>query len=141
MATHVFKNPKVSINSIDLSDHCTGATLNFAPEVLDETAFGDDTRTRKVGLNDWNVTLELHQDFASSKTDSVMWTILTSQASSAIPLKILASKSSSIAATNPEFQGNVILESYSPFTGTIGELATTTVTFQANGDLTRDTTP
>ena len=61
MATHVFKNPKVSINSIDLSDHCTGETLNFAPEVLDETAFGDDTRTRKVGLNDWNVTLELHQ--------------------------------------------------------------------------------
>ena len=72
MATHVFKNPKVSINSVDLSDHATGVTLNLAPEVLDETAFGDDTRTRIVGLNDWNVTFELHQDFAASQTDSTI---------------------------------------------------------------------
>ena len=146
MATHVFKNPLVSLqvgssSAVSISDHVTGATLNFTPEVLDETAMGDNTRNRIVGLNDWNATLELHQDFAASNIDATMWSIITNQASSSIALKIRQSKSASIAATNPEYQGNVILESYNPFTGTVGELATTTVSLQGNGDLTRDTTP
>ena len=142
MATHVFKNAKVSLqvgssSANSISDHVTGVTLNFAPEVLDETAMGDNTRTRIVGLKDWNVTLELHQDFAASQTDSLFWSIASNQASSTIAIKIRVSASSSIGATNPEYQGNVIMESYSPFGGTVGELATTTVSLQGNGTLTR----
>ena len=143
MATFVWKNAyfalqKASSAAVDLSDHLTEATVNLAPEVLDETAHGDSWRTRKVGLYDWNITVTLHQDFAASKTDSVVYSYMVAQASSTITAYIRQSKSSSIAATNPSYNGPVIIESYNPISGTVGELATVSVSMQGNGILTRD---
>lgn len=146
MATYVWKNAYFAIkkgsgSAVDLSDHLTEATLTVAPEVLDETAHGDDWRARIVGLKDWNVTVTLHQDFAASKTDSVIYSYMDNQTSSAVTIYLRPSASLAIAATNPSYTGNVIIESYNPFSGTVGELATATISMQGNNTLDRDTSP
>ena len=41
------------------------------------------------------------------------------------------------AATNPRYSGHSLLESYSPLSGGVGELAKVSVTFQGDGDMTR----
>lgn len=145
MATFVWDNAyfaiqKGSSSAVDLSDHVTEATLTVTPEILDETAHGDSWRTRKAGLKDWNATVTVHQDFAASKTDSVIYSYMTSaQYSSTITIYLRESKSASVAATNPSYNGPVLIESFTPFSGTVGELATATISMQGNGAITRDT--
>jgi hypothetical protein len=45
----------------------------------------------------------------------------------------------SVSATNPKFTGSGILESYPIVSGAVGDVSTTSVTFQGTGDLTRAT--
>jgi len=41
MATSVYlSNPAIKINSVDLTDQCTAATITYTVEALENTAFG-----------------------------------------------------------------------------------------------------
>lgn len=137
MAHFVLTNGFVSVASVDLSSHVQSVTLEYKSEIIDATCFGTaSTRTRVAGLKDWTVTLEFAQDFASSAVDDTLFSLV----GTSVALKIRP-VNTSIAATNPEYQGSGILETYQPIRGTVTDLATTTCTFQAGGALTRDTTP
>lgn len=50
MATIVYRNARVFWNDADLSTALNDLTVDYAAEMLDETAFGDDTRIHKGGL-------------------------------------------------------------------------------------------
>ena len=45
------------------------------------------------------------------------------------------------SATNPAYTGSAVLESFTPMTGSVGDLASASASFQAAGALTRDVTP
>ena len=45
----VFRNPFVSLNGVDLSDHVRQATLDYKAELQDDTAGGDSSRNRLGG--------------------------------------------------------------------------------------------
>ena len=44
-----------------------------------------------------------------------------------------------ISATNPEYSGNVLVSEYSPLDGSVGDLATTSVSWPGAGALARAT--
>ena len=136
MATFAFTDAYIMINSVDLSDHGRNVKLDYKAEVQDDTAFGDTTRSRKGGLTDWTVTAEFAQDFAAAKVDATLKGIVGDD----VAIK-LRPTTSSIAATNPEYQGTGVVESYPPMGNTIGDLATTTVVIRGKTALVRDTTP
>jgi hypothetical protein len=46
-------------------------------------------------------------------------------------------KSTVVGATNPNWTGTGILETYPPLGNSVGDLSTTTATFQSAGTLTR----
>lgn len=50
MATQVLTNAKIYTGEYDLSGDHNAVSLNYAAELLDDTVFGDDTRSRKGGL-------------------------------------------------------------------------------------------
>ena len=137
MGLIVLKNAYVMVNNVDLSDHVKSVTVNYSAESLENTAMGATTKSRQAGLLDWSVEVEFYQDYANAKVDATLFP-LVGAAAFAIHVK---PENAAIAATNPDYTGNVILPEYSPVSGSVGELSTVSVTFEAAGALTRDVEP
>ena len=135
MATFVYTDASVVVNSVDLSDHVKSCTLNYEAEMLDDTVMGDTTRSNMVGLLNWSIDVDFLQDFASAKVDATLFS-LVGAAAFTVTLK---PTSGSVSATNPSFSGSVVFESYPPMTGAVGDLETVSVTFRSAGTLTRAT--
>ena len=132
MATFVFTNAYVSVNGVALSDHVKQVTVDYGAELQDDTAMGDDTRSASGGLKTWSITVEWLQDFAAAKVDATLFSIV----GTAIAL-LVRPTGSSTSATNPEYQGTGVLESYNPLGGSVGDQAMATSTFRAAGTLVR----
>ena len=137
MAVLVLTDAHVSINSVDLSDHVRSVTLEYEAEILDKSAMGvGSTRTHIAGLLNWSVQVEFNQDFANGEVDSTLFGLM---GAAAFPIAIRPVKSSGISTSNPEYQGDAVLESYTPLGNSVGELATTPAQFRAASALVRDT--
>ncbi len=139
MAQEVLTDAFVSVNAVDLSDHVKQVTINYSKEILDATAMGDTGRRRLSGLADWSADIEFYQDYAASKVDATLQPLVGVQTA----IKIRKSKTGAISATNPEYQGNGMLESLPVVSGSVGEVSMTSVTFQGSDGvaLIRDITP
>lgn len=136
MSAFILKDAEIIINTVDLSDHVLSAQLNYSGDLQEDTSMGDGTRSRLSGLKDWSLEVTFKQDYASGSVDATLFSLIGA-ASTAVSFKPV--KSDAIGETNPKYNGNAILESYPPVGGGVGELAQTTVTFQADGDLIRST--
>jgi hypothetical protein len=141
MATMVYTDAFVSINSVDLSDHVKSVTLTYEAEVLDDTVMGTSgTRSAKPGLKNWTLEVNFLQDYAAASVDATLFPLV---GAAAFPIKVRPVKGSAISSTNPEYQGNAILTSYPPLTGEVGALSMATASMRAGGGsaLVRDITP
>ena len=135
MATFVYTDASVVVNSVDLSDHVKSCTLNYEAEMLDDTVMGDTTRSNIAGLLNWSIDVEFLQDFASAKVDATLFT-LVGAAAFTVTVK---PTSASVSATNPSLSGSAVLESYPPMSGSVGDLETASATFRSAGTLARAT--
>lgn len=135
MAVFVFKDASVTINSVDLSDHVRQVTINYEAAEGDTTAMGDDSQGRIAGLKNWSIECEFLQDFAASEVDATLFSLV---GAAAFAVSVLPT-SAAASATNPNFNGNAILTSYTPLGGAVGDVALSTATFMGDGDLTRST--
>ncbi len=135
MAEIVFTNGHLTVNAVDLSCFVRSMTLNYSAEILDKTDMCDDTRSKIAGLRDWSLEVEFNQDFAAGAVDATLFS-LVGAATFAIAVR---ADQGATSATNPEFQGNALLESYDPIAGAVGELLTVPASFPGNGTLTRAT--
>lgn len=136
MPAQVFTNARVKIGSsgsptTTLSTSLRSVTLNYAAELLDKTAMGVGSRQRIAGLKDWSATLEFNNQFAGSTDFDRFFYNLIGAGSSDCWIQIKPTSS-----TNPRYHGYSLLESY-PMGGAVGELATVSLTFQGDGNLTR----
>jgi len=135
MAEIIFDDPYVMINTVDLSDHVRSVTINYKAEIQDKTAGGATSRERIAGLKDWSVDIEFNQDYASGEVDATLFDLV---GAASFPI-IIKPDGETTGVTNPKFTGNAVLETYSPIAGSVGDLATTTITMQGDGDMGRAT--
>lgn len=135
MAAFVHKNIFLSVETVDLSDHVTRATLTIDQEKIDVTNLGSATTTRifTPGLINWSLEVEFQQDYAASKVDATLWPLLGSAAVSIVFRPTTAAR----GATNPEFTGECMLESYPAISAQVGSLSMSTAKFAATGILAR----
>ena len=79
--------------------------------------------------------IDFHQDFASSSVDSYLNTWLGTGAT-----VVVKPTSGSVTATNPSYSGVFLVSSVSTIAGSIGDLATQSLTWPlASGTVTRAT--
>lgn len=130
----VLKDAYVQIDGVDLSAQVTSVTLNANTETPDSTTMGATARERIHGLVDWSVDVTFKQNFAAGSVDAILSDLI---GSSAFPITVRPVASDVVSATNPNYTGQVIMETYQPIQGAVGDLATTTVTFRSAGPLTR----
>lgn len=135
MATLVYTDALVTINSIDLSDHVRSVQLNYEAEILDDTAMGTSgTRSNRPGLKNWTMTVEFYQDYAAASVDATLFALI---GATAFPIILRPVKATVVGAGNPNYTGNAVLESYPPITGEIGTLGMASATFRCASVLTR----
>lgn len=125
MATLVLLNPNVLVNAVNLSAFVRSVSINYKAEIQDDTAGGDTSRSRIGGLKDWDISLELNQDFAASAVDATLFPLVG--ASFAVDVR---PTSAARSATNPSYTGTGILPEYAPLGTGIGELVTTSIAIQ-----------
>jgi hypothetical protein len=127
MATTTYlSNPSVTINSVDLSDQCTSATVTYTAEALEATAFGDTARKYTSGLQNNEVTVTLYQSYAATETEATIYSLVGTTTTI-----VLKPSSAAVGATNPSYTlTGAYLESHTPIAASLGELSTITLTFR-----------
>jgi hypothetical protein len=127
MATSTYlSNPLVTINSVDLTDQCTAATLTKTVEALESTSFGGVARVYVGGLQANEVTLTMYNSFATTETYATLSGLVGT--STTITVK---PTSAATSATNPIFTiTGAYLESLPIVNASLGELDTIDLTFQ-----------
>lgn len=134
MAVFVYTDAVVLINSVDLSDHTTKATLKLDVDDKETTAMGATHKARTGGLKDGTVEIEFNQDFAASKVDATIWPIFGTVVTFSIK-----PTSAGPGATNPVYSGSVLIKEYTPLDGSVGDLAKTSFTWPTSGTISRAT--
>jgi hypothetical protein len=69
MATTTYlSNPLVTVNSVDLTDQTTAATVTHRFDQLEATAFGDTDRNFVKGLGNHEITLSMYLSYEATET-------------------------------------------------------------------------
>jgi hypothetical protein len=132
VAVLVFKDGFISLGGTEYSDHAKTITLTYSAEALDKTAMTNETRTRTGGLKDWTLDVEWYQDYADNHLDETLFNAI----GTGVAL-VVRPTTAAAAATNPQYSGTGLLESYNPVAGEVGTMAMTPTRFSAASDLAR----
>jgi len=125
-------NPSITINSVDLTDQCTSAVINYVSEQLENTTFSNTSRSFTSGLYSNSVTVTLFQSYAASETEASIYSLVGSTTT-----LVLKPSSSAVGATNPSYTlTGAFLSAHTPINASLGELSTIDLTF-SGGVLTK----
>lgn len=129
----VLTNAKVTINSVNLSDHIASVTLSTSADVVDTTGFSSTAaRSRVAGLLDNSVTLEFHQDFATSNVEQTIYPLVGTTTT-----VVVTPVDTTVSGTNPSYTFTALVAEWQPLSGAVGELATASVTWPISGAITK----
>ena len=126
----------VKVNSVDLSDHVTSATLNRAFDELEVTAMGDSGHKFVKGLESSTITLDFLNDTASA---SVLATLQAAWGTN-VTVVLLQSKGTAVSATNPLYTATCLVNSTTDINGAVGDLSTQSITMNVSGTVAVATT-
>ena len=131
MAKVVLRDVNITVDSVDLSDHAASVTINSEFDLVESTAFGAIYKSNLLGMGDASIEIEFHQDFDAASVDATLWPLHQSGETFAVVVK---PASTAVSATNPSYSlTEAVLPSFSPLAGSVGDLSTTSVTFQNAG--------
>ena len=132
-------NPTVTVtspSSYTLTDHCSAATLTLTAEALENTAFGQTSRTFTAGLYSNELTLTLFQGYGATEVETMLNAMF-----GVISTIVISPAGASETPSNPEYTlTGCYLESVTPIMATVGELSVVEATFKG-GTYARDITP
>ena len=133
MATKVYTDAQFGVNGVDLSAYVQEVTLNYAAEMLDQTAMGQGTRNRLGGLKTWSFTAKFNDDFAAAGPSNTLWALVG--ADTDVQFRPINACST---VSNPYYFGFGVPEGL-PQGGAVGSLAQVSVTFNSAGTISRTT--
>ena len=114
MATVIFNDPSIFYSSLDVSAAHTAVAIGAGAEALDDTAFGDDTRSNKGGLKTVDISAEGYYN-ANTSLDAVYFNAIGgSQVLTVVP--------ETIAVGGVSYFIDSFGSSYNPIAGSVGEL-------------------
>jgi len=124
----------ISINGTSFSTSLNSAELSIESDDLETTAFGGEWRTRIGGLKSASLTLSFMQDFGAASVDATLYPLLNSAAT-----VVIKPTSGTVTATNPSYTAVCLVNQYSPFASSVGDIATLSITWPVSGTVSRAT--
>lgn len=132
MAKYVVTGTYVTLNGSDISDSCARAELVINAAEVETTDFGSNGWTEIIGgLKSGSVTLDFHSDFGSGAISNLLQDLVGT-----IGTVTINPTGTAVSATNPTYSAPVMISSFTPVSGAVGDLATFSVTFPTSGAVT-----
>lgn len=135
MAAFVLTDAYIALNGSDRSAYIKQVALSVETAEQDVTDFADAGWTVPIsGLKSGSLALTFNQDVAASQIDSIMWPLL----GTTVSFEVRATNAA-VGASNPKYTGNILVTSWNPITGSVGDVAEVSVTYPVSGAVTRAT--
>ena len=132
MAKYVVTATDVTLNGTDISSACARAELVINSAEVETTDFGSNGWTEVIGgLKSGSVTLDFHNDFGAGGVSALFQDLVGT-----IGTVTLTPNGTAVSATNPKYTAEVLVFSFTPVSGAVGDLATFSVTFPTSGAVT-----
>jgi hypothetical protein len=136
MAVYVATDHKITVNGTAFSNVLQSVSLDLSADEIETTAFGSGFRTRIAGLKSGSVTLNFFQDFGAGSVDAIIAPLFTAGSFATV---VITPTSSATSATNPAWTAVCLVSQYQPFSASVGDIATLSVTWPTSGTVTRAT--
>jgi len=131
MGKLILRDCFIEVDDVELSDHVSSVEVSLEKDEIDTTNFGGDGRERAHGLKNDSFTLNFHQNYSASSVDATLYPIWDEEKEVTV---VVRPRSSAVGIDNPQYSGTCILLSYSPMSGDVGQLSSTSVTFHSQRD-------
>lgn len=136
MAKYVVAGTTVTFNGTDISGSVARAEIVINSAEVDTTDFGSDGWTEVVGgLKSGSVSLDFHSDYGVGAISN----LLADKVGSIGTVTVIAANGTAPSATTPEWTAEVLVNSFTPIAGAVGDLATFSVSFPTTGAVTKAT--
>jgi hypothetical protein len=124
----------INIGGTAYSGQGTSVAISMSAETYDIGVFGVASKSRFAGATDWAIEMEFVADEAVTGAFFAM-------VGTSVAVKVRAT-SAAISATNPSYEGNMIVTAYNPLgSGEWGSVVTVAISGLGDGVLERKTTP
>ena len=132
MSKFVVTGTQVSFNSTDISSSCARAELVINAAEVDTTDFGSGGFTELIGgLKSGTVTLDFHSDFGSGAVSELFQDLVGTIGT----VTIIAANGTAASASSPQYSATVLVNSFTPVSGAVGDLSTFSVSFPTSGEI------
>lgn len=137
MAKQVMKKAMVKINSVDYSDHISKAEIDDQFEEKDVTNYGSGgAKEVLAGLESGSLGLTFLNDYAASNLDASMWALR----GTLVTADVWPDRTAVVSSANPRYSASILINSWKPIAGSVGDVATVDVTYPVSLGWARYTT-
>lgn len=125
----------LSINANVLNAYTRKAELTVEVEEKDITNYAS-LGWKEVlgGIKSAELSVEFLQSFTAAELDAIMWPLL----GTVVPFEVRADQAA-VGTSNPKYTGNILINGWSPLTGSVGDEASVSQGFPTSGAVTRAT--
>jgi hypothetical protein len=136
MAKFVVTGTQVTLNGTDISSSCARAELVINAAEVETTDFGSGGWTEVIGgLKSGTVSLDFHSDFGAGAVSQTFQSLIGTVGT----VTLIAANGTAASATTPKYTATVLVNSFTPVSGAVGDLSTFSVSFPTTGAVTYGT--
>lgn len=132
MAKFIATGTKVTLNGNDFSSSCARAELVINAAEVTTTDFGSNGWTEVIGgLKSGQVSLDFHSDFGTGAVSRIFQPLVGTIGT----VVLIAANGTAASQTTPAYTATVLINSFTPVSGAVGDLSTFSVTFPTTGEV------
>jgi hypothetical protein len=133
MAKFVVTANTVTLNGGTVSPSVARAELVLNSAEVDVTDFGSNGWTEVIGgLKSGTVSLDFHSDFGVGAVSTLFQDLVGTIGT----VTLIAGNGTAVSATTPRYTATVLINSFTPISGAVGDLSTFSVSFPTTGAVT-----
>ena len=125
----------VKINSVDISDHVSSATLTQNFDELEITSLGDTAHKFVKGLEASTLSLDFFNDFAASQITP----LLQAAYGTTVTAVIIPVKGTAVSASNPLYTVSILINNLTPISGDVASINSASISFTCNSTVVQTT--
>jgi len=132
MSKFVVTGTQVSLNGSDISSNCARAELVINAAEVETTDFGSNGWTEVIGgLKSGTVSLDFHSDFGSGAVSNLFQDLVGTIGT----VTLIAANGTAASTATPQYTAEVLINSFTPISGSVGDLSTFSVSFPTTGEV------
>jgi len=116
--------------------HVREVSISYSADMLDITEMGNATKVNLAGLLEWGIDVKCLQDYAAANVDAILFPLV---GAAAFYIQVRPT-SAAVGASNRQYYGLAVLESYGPMDGGVGDAQMVSASFKCAGTLTMSAT-